>query len=404
MTALGIGLLIGVERERRKGTGPARAPAGIRTFTIAALSGAISITIGGGMLLAVVVAGTIVLTAIGYARAHEDDPGLTGELALILTVLLGALAMQQPVMAGGLAVTVAILLALRVPLHSFVRGSLTETEIKDALIFAAATVVILPLLPDQPIGPYGALNLRTLWIVVILMMAISAAGYIAVRLLGARFGLPLTGYASGFISSTATIGAMGAQAARHPEVLSVAVAGAVLSTVATVVQLALMVAAVSPATLAALAAPLTCAGIAALAYGALFTLHALRSKDAAAPPRGRAFSLSSALTFAAILAAILLASAALRDWFGTSGVLIASAVSGFADAQAQAVSVASLVSAGHMTTAEAVIPILAGFTTNTVSKIIFAATNGGRAFALRVIPGVVIVAAAAWAGTLWGMV
>jgi uncharacterized membrane protein (DUF4010 family) len=176
MTALGIGLLIGVERERRKGTGPARAPAGIRTFTIAALSGAISITIGGGMLLAVVVAGTIVLTAIGYARAHEDDPGLTGELALILTVLLGALAMQQPVMAGGLAVTVAILLALRVPLHSFVRGSLTETEIKDALIFAAATVVILPLLPDQPIGPYGALNLRTLWIVVILMMAISAAG------------------------------------------------------------------------------------------------------------------------------------------------------------------------------------------------------------------------------------
>jgi hypothetical protein len=111
--ALGIGLLIGAERERRKGEGPSRAPAGIRTFTVASLAGAISFIAGGEVLLAVATAGVILLTAIAYWRAHEDDPGLTTEIALILTVLLGGLYMQQPALAAGLAVTVAVLLAAR---------------------------------------------------------------------------------------------------------------------------------------------------------------------------------------------------------------------------------------------------------------------------------------------------
>ena len=122
--------------------------------------------------------------------------------------------MQQPALAAGLAVTVAVLLAARSRLHRFVRSVLTEDELQDALIFAGATLVVLPLVPDRPMGPYGALNPHSIWILVILVMAISAAGYIAVRMLGARFGLPIAGLASGFISSTATIGAMGARVAK----------------------------------------------------------------------------------------------------------------------------------------------------------------------------------------------
>ena len=142
------------------------------------------------MLFAVATAGVIVLTTVAYWRGHEDDPGLTTEIALILTALLGGLSMQQPALAGGLAVTVAVLLAARSPLHRFVRSVLTEDELKDALIFAGATLVVLPLVPDRPMGPYGALNPHSIWILVILIMAISAAGYIAVRMVGARFGLP----------------------------------------------------------------------------------------------------------------------------------------------------------------------------------------------------------------------
>ena len=89
---------------------------------------------------------------------------------------------------------------------------LTESEARDALVIADATLVVLPLLPNLPMGPYNALNLHAIWVVLVLVLVIGAAGHVVVRALGARYGLPLAGLASGFISSTATIGAMGARA------------------------------------------------------------------------------------------------------------------------------------------------------------------------------------------------
>ena len=399
--ALGIGLLIGAERERRKGEGPSRSPAGIRTFSITSLAGAVSFIVGGEVLLAIATAGVIVLTAAAYWRGHEVDPGLTTEIALILTALLGGLSMQQPALAGGLAVTVAVLLAARTPLHRFVRSVLTEDELKDALIFASATLIVLPLVPDRPMGLYGALNPHSIWILVILIMAISAAGYIAVRIVGARFGLPIAGLASGFISSTATIGAMGARAAKTKVILSSAVAGAVLSTVATIVQLALVLAATSTTTLRSLSVPLVSAGSAAVVYGTVFTVRALQLKTEGEMQTGRAFSLSTALVFAVTLSCILVASAALREWFGERGIILAAAIAGFVDTHSAAISVASLVASGKMSAGAAIFPILAGFSTNTISKIFLAGTSGGRSFALRVIPGLIIVALAAWAGALY---
>jgi uncharacterized membrane protein (DUF4010 family) len=398
--ALGIGLLIGVERERRKGKGPSRSPAGLRTFTITSLAGAISFIVGGEMLLAIATLGVIVLTAVAYWRGHEDDPGLTTEIALIVTAMLGGLSMQKPALAAGLAVTVAVLLAARSKLHRFVGSVLTEGELNDALIFAGATLVVLPLVPDRPMGPYGALNPHSIWILVILVMAIGAAGYVAVRLLGARFGLPIAGLASGFISSTATIGAMGTRVAKTTDLLAAAVAGAVLSTIATIVQLALVLAATSTATLRALSAPLICAGLAAIVYGMVFTVRALQQKTESEARDGRAFSLSTALGFALTLSVILVASAALREWFGEMGIIVAAALAGFVDTHSAAISVASLVASGKMSATDAVFPILAGLSTNTMSKMALAGISGGRFFALRVIPGLIIVALAAWVGAL----
>ena len=398
--ALGIGLLIGAERERRKGEGPSRSPAGIRTFAVTSLAGAVSFIAGGEVLFAVATAGVIVLTTVAYWRGHEDDPGLTTEIALIVTALLGGLSMQQPALAGGLAVTVAVLLAARTPLHSFVRTVLTEDELKDALIFAGSTLVVLPLVADRPMGPYGALNPHSIWILVILVMAISAAGYITVRTFGARFGLPIAGLASGFISSTATIGAMGARVAKAPDVLAAGVAGAVLSTIATIVQMALVLAATSMTTLQTLSIPLICAGSAAVVYGIVFAIRALRQKTEGEAQSGRAFSLSTALVFALTLSSILIASTALREWFGETGIIVAAALAGFVDTHSAAISVASLVASGKMNVADAVVPILAGLSTNTISKMFLAGTSGGRSFALRVIPGLIVVALAAWAGAL----
>src|SRR4249919_2942762 len=171
--ALGIGLLLGIERERRKGEGASRSPAGLRTFAISALLGAIAIHTGGEIAFSVVIAGIIGLTAVAYYRNPSEDPGLTSEIALVVTVGLGGLAMREPALAAALAVTVAILLAARAPMHHFVREVLSQSELRSILIFAAATLVVWPVIPDRYIGPFSAINPRALWQVVILILAIS---------------------------------------------------------------------------------------------------------------------------------------------------------------------------------------------------------------------------------------
>jgi uncharacterized membrane protein (DUF4010 family) len=360
----------------------------------------VSLAFGGEAVLAVstlVVGG---LTALAYSRSRNRDPGLTTEIALLTTFLLGALAVRQPALAAGLAVAVAILLAARTRLHRFVRRVLTEQELHDGLLFLAAAVVVLPLTPDRPVGPLGVLNPRILWKLAVLVMGISASGYVALRLLGSRLGLPLSGLASGFVSSAATIGAMGHRASRDPKLRRPAVAGAVLSTVATVVQMVVVLAATSRSTLEALKVPLLFAGVAAVAYGLAFALRLSRGPAGGDPPLGRAFDLKASLLFAATVSGILLISAAINQWLGSRGLLAAVALAGFADTHAAAISAASLVAAGKLSAADAVLPILAGLTTNTVTKAVAAAAAGGRRFALQTIPGLLLVILAAWAGAL----
>ncbi|MFN3520673.1 MAG: MgtC/SapB family protein [Phenylobacterium sp.] len=404
--ALGLGLLIGGERERRKRQQTAPQAAGIRTFAIVALTGAVAMVVGGPPLLALAVAGAGALAGLSYWRTRAGgDPGLTTEAALVLTALLGGLAAELPDLAAGLGVVTAILLAARTPLHRFVQSALSEDEARSALLLAAATLVVLPLLPDRPMGPFGAINPNKVWLLVIFVLAIGALGQVAVRTLGVRLGLPAAGLASGFISSAATIGAMGERAARAPAVLAPAVAGAALSTVATVVQMALVVGAASLHTLQALALPLACAGVAALAYGAAFTAAAACQPPGEDLSTGQAFSPATALVFAGLLCVVLVAAAALSHWFGERGAALAAAVAGLVDAHAAAISIASLAAAGALSPGDAVVPILAAFTANTLTKALFARAAGPPAFRLRVFAGLALVLAAAWAGfalQAWG--
>ncbi|TAJ98152.1 MAG: DUF4010 domain-containing protein [Reyranella sp.] len=401
VVALGVGLLVGIDRERKKGEGPGRGAAGLRTFTLASLAGATGAAAGGDLLLAAVVLGMVAFAGLSYWRARDNDPGLTTETALVSTTLLGGLAIREPAFAAGVGVVVALLLNARVALHRFVRSVLTDEEIHDLLIFAGATLVVLPLLPDHPIGPYGALNLRTIWLVVILVMGVGALGYVAVRVVGPRFGLPLAGLASGFISSSATIGAMGARSARDPHLAKPAAAGAMMSSVATVVQLGILIAVTDLAAFRALLMPLLFSGAAAIVYGGAFTLWALQTDSGKVEEtQGSAFSLRTALIFAIILASVLLLAAALQDWMGEAGVILAAGAAGFADTHAPAISVASLVADGRLAPSAAVTPILAAFSTNTVTKIVFAFTTGGTRFALYVVPGQLLMLAAAWAALL----
>ncbi|WRH61820.1 MAG: MgtC/SapB family protein [Fuscovulum sp.] len=398
VSAVAVGALIGAERERRKGEGPARAPAGIRTFTITSLSGAVAFSLGGIGLLAVLTGSVAIMVAISYWRAQDQDPGLTTEIVLVLTALLGGMCMQSPQTAAAIAVAVTVLLYTKAWLHNLVITVISKAELDDALIFAAATLVVLPLVPNRPMGPYLALNPHSIWVVIVLVMAISAAGYVAVRLFGARFGLPLAGAISGFISSAATIGAMGSRAKKSKDLLSACVAGAVLSTVATIAQMALVVGATSMPTLIALSGPLLLAGVVAAVYGLAFTLLAARNAGGDTVQTGGVFSLNTALAFGVILGLVLLISAGLQTRYGDTGVLLAAAIAGLVDTHAAGISVATLVASGKIIPQDAVLPILAGLTSNTLTKIVMAATSGGWPFALRVVPGLILVTLAAWVG------
>jgi uncharacterized membrane protein (DUF4010 family) len=241
LIALGIGLLMGAERERRKSRRKTPATAGIRTFAVASLSGALAMHLGGVLLLSIMLASTAAYAAIGYWRSRDEDAGLTTECALLAAVLLGAQSLTAPALAGGMAVILTVLLAVRDPLHRFVGDVMTKGEVADILSLAAATLVVLPLLPNRAMGPFEALNPHSMWLVVILVLAIGTAGRVLTRWLGARLGVPLLGLVSGFISSSATIGAMGAWSRRAPMLVPVAAAAAVLSTVATFVQLGLVI-------------------------------------------------------------------------------------------------------------------------------------------------------------------
>lgn len=398
--ALAVGILIGIERERSKGQGPNGTVAGVRTFTLIALSGAISLLVGE---VAAFIATGIVLgafVALSYMRERETDPGLTTEVAMIVTFLLGGLALREPELAAALAVVVTIILVSRSRVHNWINHVLTDEEVRDGLVLAASALVILPLLPEEPVDPWGVVQPRKLWMLAVLVMAINSLGYIALRALGAQVGLALAGLFGGFVSSTATIGALGSRTRRHPELHRSAVAGAAASSVATVIQLAVVVGLISIPTLMLLVPSLIASGFAALIYAGLFTLRSVREAPDREPPAGRPFNPKTALLFVVVVGVTVALSTLLTQWLGNRGLLIATGAAGFGDAHAPAISAATLAASERTTAQFAALAVLVGFSTNSISKAVVAFSMGNRRFAFELLPGLILMVAAAWGGWL----
>lgn len=395
-SALGIGLLVGLERERKNLREKTQGPAGLRTFTITALLGWLSFSLGGPLLLAVLALGLSALLASAYFRRSLDDPGLTTEVALLLVLVLGAQAFKNPALAVGMAVVLTSLLAYREDLHYFVRSTLSEAEVRDGLILASAALVILPLVPDGFIGPFKAINLRIVWMLCVLMMSIGAIGHLAIRIAGPRFGLPLAGFISGFASSTATIASMGDRARHNPAMLRAAVSAAVMSTVATMVLMIIVLAAIDTEVLSLMFLPLVLAGVTAFACAARDFFAEKPAEDDHG--NNRVFDWRLTLVASLVIALVQLMSALLFQWLGKEGVLLFTAISGFADVHAAAASAAVLVPAGKVSAHMVFLPILAALSTNTVSKIVIGGISGGRVYIFRVMPGLLLPLAVLW---LW---
>lgn len=397
--ALGIGLLVGIEREQSAHTATGKdASAGVRTFALASLIGAICMMTGGAGLLAVGVAAVAIARVAWVTKNGDLAMGLTTSLALITVVLLGALATETALLAAAIGVITASLLAARDALHGFSRKVLTTTELRDGLILAASVLVILPVLPELNLGPGGALNPRDLFVIMVLVMSIGAAGHIATRLVGARLGLPVSGFLSGFVSSTATIAALRQRAEERPDDAKSATAGATLSSVSSLIQLGIILLMLSPAMFVSGLPVLLGAGLAAALYGAAIFFLSQRGK---AKPEvlelpSQVFSIKSALKFALIVGITMLVSATLNDYFGNGAILLTVALAGLVSTNSATVALASLVAAGQIPASDGALPLAAALSANTVVRIWIALRSRQPYFARPVFVGLLLQLVALW--------
>jgi len=399
LVALGVGLVLGLERERARAAQQPRRWAGLRSFALISLLGGVALQTGSAVVLAVSGAAVVLLALVVAWRATEPDPGLTTEVALVLTFGLGVLAQRAPALAFGAALAAAALLALRARLHGLARKLFSDRELQNALVLGVSALLVLPLLPDRPVDPLGAISPFDVWKLVVVVMAVGALGALAQRIVRPRVGLTVAGLASGFVSSAATVASMGRLASSQPRVMAAAVSGATASSVATFVQLALLLAASSTTLLRALALPLGAGGATALLVAGALARRAARTE---APPvrSGGAFRLVDAVVFAVLVTAIAFLATLVHRRFGEAGLLVTAAVSGFADAHAFAGSAGALVARSAVGVNEAAMAVLLALSSNAVTKVVLAATSGPRPYLVRVLAGQLGVLVATWAGWL----
>lgn len=389
LVAVGIGLLLGFERER---SNHGSLPAGSRSFALLALVGAVAASFGEVAVVAGFV-GVGALMAVAYFRTSAEDPGTTTEIAALVTYLLGALAFTRPALAVALAVVVAGFLVSKTRIHRFARDIVSEVELEDAIKFCAVAFVVLPLLPDRPLGPYGVLNPAKVWLLVVLLTGIGWVGYIGVRALGPRRGLLVTGLAGGFVSASATTASMG-RLSRTAVGLRAPLASALIASLATFLQLLIVIGIVNADVLRRLW-PAVLAGVAVLV-----AIVAAVYRGAAGPgdrddevqgpeivAAARPFALRPALVLTAVLVTALLFSRWATDVLGSGGAVLASAAAGLADAHAGAIAAANLAAKGDITVDTALLATGAALGSNLAVKTVLAFTAGGRRFGAGFLAG-----------------
>lgn len=382
--ALGVGLLVGVERERRKGAGAQRAAAGLRTFAIAALAGALAQLVHAPSLVPVGAALVALLAAVSHWKSRSADPGITTEIALFAIYLIGVLSISSPSLAAACGTGLALLLASRSRLHHFATQLLSEQELHDGVLLAALALIVLPLVPSTPIEMLGGINPRPLAALVLLIMAIQAAGQTAIRWLGVRAGILGSGFLSGFVSSTATVASFGSRARHQPGQARLLASGASMSAVATWLQALMVSAALSPKAAFALL-PAAAAGAAAAAVlgllPVLFRSTAIPSESPIPARSALRPHVALAIALALALAALLVGTA--QQHFGDTGLRAGVALAALLDAHAPVATLASLHSSGALTSEHFVQGVLIAIAANTATRCTVAVVAGGVTYGLR---------------------
>jgi uncharacterized membrane protein (DUF4010 family) len=340
-------------------------------------------------------AAVMTFLAISYsADVRKGDRGLTSEAAFLLSVLLGALALSEGVIApisrkifvvSSIAVVATLLLSIKPVLHSLIQQS-TKDDIFALLKFLIVAVVVLPLLPDQTFGPLEVLNPRHIGFMVVLIAGIGFVGYLASRLLGAGRGLAVTGFVGGLASSTAVTLSMSERAKAEPSLAASCALAVVLASSMMFARVVVAASAVNRDLVPLLVVPM--AAMAAGGVGAMLVmfLRAPRVAGAAAEVRfTNPFELTSALKFAALYTVVLVGAKAATQYLGTGGTYLAGLLAGSTDVDTVTLSMSQLSASGQVPREVAATTIILGAFSNTLVKAGLAVVIGGWAFGRKVL-------------------
>jgi len=391
-----VGLAVGIERERQK---PEHTGAmGVRTYTLIALMGTTAFfarepVVTAGLLLLLVA-----LVASGYWRTRATEGvGVTSEIAAGLVFALGYLSGREPGIAGVVGILTVTILYARNRLHSFTRDVLRPAEIAAALTLATFTFVLLPFVADQPIDPWGIVNLRKLGQIVAMIAAVEFGGYVVERLAGARIGRLATGFFGGLASSTAVFVGLPKVVKENPARLWVAVGSGLFACAATVTFYVGIVASASPALARAVAPAAGTAIVLSLVLGYLAGRRAgKQEEDAEDEPKKSPLDVKGALKLGGLIFGFLALTALAQRTLGASAVDVVAFLGGLFELHGVSFASASLHAGGNLGAAEAAEALLLALAASFVSKIgILAALDRGRLAVAGGLALLVVLTAAA---------
>lgn len=422
--ALAAGFLIGQEREYsapERGEGRESFLGGSRTYPLVSLAGAASVLVARQfgpwlMLLALAALGALLVVSYAGDVRQGRSHGLTSEVALLLSFLLGALALTQGVLeptrvkvlvVAGLTVVATTLLSMKPALHAFL-GRLQRRDVSAGVQLLFAAVVVVPLLPDATYGPLAVLNPRQLGWLTLLIAGIGFAGYVAIQALGSRRGLVVTGLIGGLVSSTAvTLSFAGRARGASRELRQGCALAVMLASSLMFVRVVVEVAVVNPALVRFVAVPMGAMAGGLLLASALLYRQAREAREEGAEVKvefSNPFALGSALKFTLLFALVLLGARAATEFLGRGGAYLAGLLAGLTDVDAITLSMANLARTGTLPEEVAVTTIFLGTASNTLTKGVMAAVVGGWSFgrwlllvfAATLAVGALALAAAGW--------
>ena len=401
--ALGIGFIIGMQRENSYSRNNSRHPAGLCSFSIVSLCGALSCFLGELMgsivpfVTGLIVVGLLLVAshvAYGLSNRENGGPaGVTTSAALIMIYFLGALCWFNRLLEACILMIVLLwLLAVKRQLHEFAK-KLSSEDIMATVKFAVISLLILPFLPNHAYGPAGleVLNPHTIWLFVVFISGIGFVGYVLIKVVGPGKGIWLTGLLGGLASSTALTLNLAGRSCDNEQYAADFTLGIVLSWSVMYVRLDLSCVFLVPSLALPLLAPLLVPVVPGLAYAAYLKIRESKDHRQKTTDFNNPFKLLPAVKFGLVFTIVMFLANAARVYLGSGALIACSFLGGAAEMDAVAFSLIDMCRKAALENHSLILALLFASLANTIAKGGIVYFLGAKAMRRPIIPAVALI-------------